>query len=471
MQARRGFTLVEMLVAMTLTIFLMIILSECFVASLESFRQLKALGDMEANLRTAATLLRRDLSADHFEGKRRLSDAGFWQQGPPREGFFHIYQGSTPVPAPGPGYYVCEDPSRVRGAGLPLWPAPLDTGVFSYRAVDHILHFSVKLRGNKPSEVFSTSLNVPSSTGAQTLVESPLFNFGQPDNRFQPPHKPLDPQSPRTFNSPWAEVAYFLFPSGLNANGVPLYSLYRRQRLAVPNSDIINWSAVPVGPPAMYQQVSAWLASTGRLYFNSPSDLTIPERRFANSNPQTVPTNVAGAVVPTWLHYFPLVDPGYIPGRIPPMDVLPHETGDDLVLTNVVSFEVKVLFVGGGQAANSTTFLDLYGSQDTTQIVPAIINYSYNWPTYKNGTDPSRTLDTWSSLRDDTPSAAFPQGVNYSIWNLPPAQITPALLGHCPPMRWGSSQVQTSLAAISVTLRVYDLRTEQTRQITIIQDL
>src|SRR5262249_7897418 len=75
---RRGLTLVEMLVATALTMFIMAILSQAFVTSLEVFSQLKGIGDMEEGLRTAATLLRDDLAQDHFEGKRRLSDVNFW---------------------------------------------------------------------------------------------------------------------------------------------------------------------------------------------------------------------------------------------------------------------------------------------------------------------------------------------------------------------------------------------------------
>ena len=96
MRQRRGFTMVEMLVSVALVIFIMVILSEAFVAGLETFRQLKAIGDMEERLRAAAQVLRRDLAADHFEGKRRLSDPDFWLQGPPREGFFRIWQTQVP---------------------------------------------------------------------------------------------------------------------------------------------------------------------------------------------------------------------------------------------------------------------------------------------------------------------------------------------------------------------------------------
>src|SRR2546423_1854114 len=108
MKHRSAFTLIEMLVSMALTIFLMVILAQCFVAGLETFRQLKAVGDMEASLRTASNMLRRDLLADHFDGKRRLSDPQFWAQGPPREGFLRIYQGSAPRTA-NPASYFNED--------------------------------------------------------------------------------------------------------------------------------------------------------------------------------------------------------------------------------------------------------------------------------------------------------------------------------------------------------------------------
>ncbi len=102
---RPAFTLVEMLVAMALILFIMVILSEAFVAGLESFRQLKAIGDMEERLRTASVEIRRDLSADHFEGKRRLSDPNFWDI-PLREGFFRIVQNSLVSPT-GPPIITC----------------------------------------------------------------------------------------------------------------------------------------------------------------------------------------------------------------------------------------------------------------------------------------------------------------------------------------------------------------------------
>src|SRR5436190_5494927 len=90
---RGGFTLVEMLVATALVMFIMLILSEAFVAGLEAFRTLKGIGDMEERLRAAALIIRADLELDHFESGVRLSDVNFWRLGNPRQGFVSITQG------------------------------------------------------------------------------------------------------------------------------------------------------------------------------------------------------------------------------------------------------------------------------------------------------------------------------------------------------------------------------------------
>src|SRR5947209_20222699 len=92
MRRRQGFTLVEMMVAMALIVFIMAILSQAFVAATTAFRDLKAAADMAERMRSVTTVLRRELAADHFEGKKRLSSPQFWNDGPPREGFFRIYQ-------------------------------------------------------------------------------------------------------------------------------------------------------------------------------------------------------------------------------------------------------------------------------------------------------------------------------------------------------------------------------------------
>src|SRR5262249_41037863 len=56
-QRRSGFTLVELLVAMALTLFIMVILSQAFIAGVQTFADLKAIGDMNNRLRVASSTL------------------------------------------------------------------------------------------------------------------------------------------------------------------------------------------------------------------------------------------------------------------------------------------------------------------------------------------------------------------------------------------------------------------------------
>ena len=440
MQRRQGFTLVEILVAMALTIFLMLILTQCFVTSLQAFRDLKGAGDLQAGLRTAATIIRRDLAADHFDGKRRLSDPRLWTrdpnstvpQGPPREGFFSLYQAGPPG-SPTGGYYL----EGVDGDGFASTRATMNqTDAVHAPLPNQILHFTVKLRGNQQPSFFSAKIPTPIS---------PLFTLGLPDSRFQLP-KPKTATS-GTFNSPWAEVAYFLYPNGQSANGTPLFALYRRQRLAIANQpagmsksggatsqatavgDGLNWDpslAVTASPITLlqYQQISCW-ANGNRLYFNSPADLTVPTRRFANYD-------IA--------HYVPV------------------GTGDDLLLNSVVSFEVKVLFAINGVPTNEG-FKSLFDSSLLSGANPK--GQPNRNTTYFPGLQGPRALDTWSSSKDDTPA----NPCNYTTWYAGGSGASMPIFFQPDPNN------AFSVAAISVTLRTWDLRTEQTRQITVIQDM
>jgi prepilin-type N-terminal cleavage/methylation domain-containing protein len=71
---RRGFTLIELLVAMAMIVFIMSILSQNFVNGLETFRHLKAVGDMDEKLRAAAISLREDVLAAHFSSEEFVRD-------------------------------------------------------------------------------------------------------------------------------------------------------------------------------------------------------------------------------------------------------------------------------------------------------------------------------------------------------------------------------------------------------------
>lgn len=256
MRRRQAFTLVELLVAMALIIFMMVILSEAFAVGLDSFRRLKAIGDMNERLRTATVTLRRDLRADHFEGKRRLSDAAaFWNmQGVPREGFFRIHAAGTPAAV-----------TEATAAQDPY-------GLGSRRRVNQVLHFSIKLRGNERGD-FATA-SVPANS--PLLLQARTNFFDQPaDARYQ------EIPNTGTYQSQWAEVAYFLEPNGNFAGSTPLYTLYRSQFVVV--ADNSQLTSIPNSLLADYAEMSCLPNNnTGNLYFNTPTDLTVVARRAFN---------------------------------------------------------------------------------------------------------------------------------------------------------------------------------------------
>src|ERR1700683_4903156 len=92
LRRRSAFTLVEMLVASALIIFMMYVIASAFEKGLNSFSLLKTQGDLQDKLRAAATAIRLDLTAQHFGDGSSLSDQRLndqsWQ--PPKMGYFRI---------------------------------------------------------------------------------------------------------------------------------------------------------------------------------------------------------------------------------------------------------------------------------------------------------------------------------------------------------------------------------------------
>ena len=88
-------------------------------------------------------------------------------------------------------------------------------------------------------------------------------------------------------------MAYFLRPTGDTTGAVHRYALYRRQRAVVPDNHFVNWESPVVlrvrGDPAPYGEVSCQKrdpdpsAYPDTVYFNNPTDLTVPQRRFGMS--------------------------------------------------------------------------------------------------------------------------------------------------------------------------------------------
>jgi type II secretory pathway pseudopilin PulG len=421
---RQGFTLVELLVSMALIIFIMAILSGAFVAATDTFRNLKASGDLAEKLRSATSIMRRYLAADHFDGKRRLSDPNFWQTGPPREGFFRVWNTL---------------PSTVEGIDLDGNP--------SYRSTTHALHFSVKLRGNQRGDFFSSS--VPAA--------STLPGLALPEGRYED-------SGPTVYNWQWAEVAFFLHPNGSNAFGTPLFSLFMRQLLATPDNNLIQ-PPTPATLLPQYLEVSCQpdVINPTNLYYNSPLDLTMPARRFGMT------PGVANLVgVP---QIGGLTSAGEYPTYASQAPGNTSLAAADLLLSNVISFDVRFLLAQPptpGQKwppttgnANWDAFEDLFQITNPNRLpVSYPVSNSVFAPFAPTaaalGSGPL-VFDTWSGIQDDT--------YDYTGW------ATPGTASSIPILNNSLGTGQITIRAIQVTLRIWDDKTTQTRQVTFVQEL
>jgi prepilin-type N-terminal cleavage/methylation domain-containing protein len=438
----KGFTVIELLVAMALIVLIMAVLSEAFVAGLSAFRSLKAIGDMQERMRLGASRLKQDLSLRHFEEDRRLSDIDpLWQTpffgngdqvtrnvgGRPQQGFLRI---QTPRNPNNPILTTSLLLEGVDPDGIPSWltdPSmvlPAAPGMPS----GPILHFTSKLVPERKDalrrdQIFSTP--VPPSVAGNPLTATGASLIDQVEG-------PPDFRQPGLMNSPWAEIAWFLVPIGESTGGTgttQIYSLYRRQRLLIaPRRDSFYATSPTATPPG------GGVAWTGLGQYYGVSCEPDPSQNLLlwNSEYSVAEQPYVGRAVSRSMNYQPQNPPGTpsvltnlaqwvsSPVRVGepinngfPMGVNPENAallGDDLVTTDVISFEIKVL------RPHDSDFRDLndfFTDGGGNQVQP------------------------YGGVYD---TATAPQG-------------------------W------LSLRAIKVVIRVWDFKTQQSRQISIIQDL
>jgi type II secretory pathway pseudopilin PulG len=375
--ARPGFTLVELMVAMALSILIMAILAGAFQVGLDTMSQLKSVAGLSGQLRTAEAVLLRDLGAPHLEDEWAkpvlVSDAKVqataWTGANQKRGFFMVRQISplkqefnsalaTPqyiAPASSPNDYpfVCEG---------------YDTdGVPSYRATDHVLHMTSRLSGTNIDQVY-TGL-APANLANTTMNRQDLRVGNQ-------------------FVGTWAEVLYFLKPGGLVTTGddalggrtLTLFTLYRRQRVLTP-------SPFAFAPPLVqsdYPGISVPPAAATPT--NDPLAITTTTNRLDATSPAPIPSNSQ------------------------------TEYGTDILLSNVISFQIRLQFEG--QAG-----------------------FSDEWQTGVTGQQ-ARTDGAGARVYDTADDKSLYPGTT-----------------------------KPRIRAVQIKLRVYDTRNKMTRQITIIQDV
>lgn len=283
---RPAIGLVEMMVAMALTLGIMLILAESFKMALDFVRSANSTGSMVTQLNGAGLVLTNDLTAEHFlpeddkPGRGvKLSDQRLdWRGGSPGwstpvGGFFRI---ESPVPAPGS--------EQTDGEGFGIhWPAK-----------NHALHFTSVMRGGIDQNLFTV-----------------IANNGV------------------TYTSPAAEIAYYLVKTG--STGGPaaqdLHSLIRRYRLVALTSDDL----VALNPAAGDTEVIS-TDSTGKVHTLA----TIAKNRPA------IPATFSGA-----------------------------RFGEDVVVSNVLSFEVLADWTPHPSLAGSRLGPRPYGGDPVPALVAA----------------------------------------------------------------------------------------------------
>jgi hypothetical protein len=548
---------VELLVAMALTLFIMSILSQAFISGMETFRQLKAVGDLNGRLRIATAALRNDLRSIGLTvggAPTSLSQFPVPAPAPTGAGFFRIWQDAptttgtldstgticTPasmtnivpntvltVDSPNEetvsvinttGTTFTANFTKTHSANFPivLCEGSDADGVPSVQSTTHSLHFTVNL-GMSNDNLAYTHNNAhlqPSSPtrenyfsakegddGTYSGVGLPTFDSGgfPPFDLLGPPA--FRDSSNHVYNNQWAEVAYFLVPEqypttgggtpavwtgGAPGLGQPLYNLYRRLQVIATDQPVVgsatvfnNESTTPTNnqtqpprlnaskKPTFYYEISARPDPSSTpawnfLFFNLPEYLTIPERRFGMSQATGTAGQPIGAQLPSGALTYPRLavdpsEPQHLAGQLESSSL----TGADLLLTDVISFDVQVFM----PAENPNDFINIpyQGYVATAGNMPPLYVQANN----NSNITGKRIYDTWSQeplAFDSTGAAAYENPYDYSLSATQVGGVQTAPFGT-------STTPAPAIVGLKITLRIWDVKTQKARQITIIQDM
>ncbi|NBY00690.1 MAG: prepilin-type N-terminal cleavage/methylation domain-containing protein [Planctomycetes bacterium] len=437
---RQGFTLVELMVALALIILMLSIMSQAFVIATGTMQGLKEVADMQEKIRSAVTLLQRDLGANHFEGSKKLSDPEFWDNGPPKEGYFMIWQDQPFEPVNG------AEPSGNEGAY---------NGVSFRRSssfANHMLACTVKLPAKSPSDFFESSLGSNFPDLFYNTVNTPLGMKDANIRRFE--------SNANLIHSDWAEVAYFLGPHNAgvanplpdgNTDGktnpstasLPYFNLYRQQRIVLPNFNIpITGVVLPAVNAAIKEEISCE-TSTGT--FNKPSDLTVPWKRMGNRGFNQLGNRVG-----------PLFSEFVNPSA---------KVNTDIIATNVISFDVKLLTDSRYDYEDLATIL----SQGSYSAYPPYTNYAI-----ANGNAAIRVFDTWTTDQGSSTNPAVPK-YDLGYWNNTNGKWQPsgntAGNNSLIPVWNVTNNTGLNIKAIQISLRVWDQKSNTSKMFVIVQKL
>lgn len=287
---RRGMTLVEMMVAVTATLILMGAVAQVFSVFGSAVSNSRSMLELDSRLRVVANRLRTDLKGATARTLPPLSPDT-------AEGYFEIVEG----------------PWRESDVG--------DSADVARTDIDDVLLFTTR---------------------------SPAAPF-------------VGRGGAGTFESPVAEVAWFARETVGAGSSPKTYTLYRKQLLVLgyvavaPFTDGENGYAAASWPAHYLSYDVSVRLESGKLRPNTLADLTKPEHRFMH-RPGNIVTGTGTAfpylfVPHTWPTTNSTVDvmdssvySGVLPGLI--FDGTSSRSGEDVVLTNVLSFDVRVFDPG-----------------------------------------------------------------------------------------------------------------------------
>jgi hypothetical protein len=255
--------------------------------------------------------------------------------------------------------------------------------------------------------------------------------------------------TPGILHSQWAEIAYFTVANNRTANGTPLMDLYRQQKSVLPSNAEANGLALSDTMPAPpyqpntskmpYYENFSCKSIAGKIYFNSPSDLTMPNYRMTSGLPNTLYPN------------------------------------SDLLITDVISFDVRILPDSSLQDFSLVSSL-LPSLTFRYNQIPNTFTFPCIFDTWTTGNDGSTQYDignfntgVWQPTAwDSTKSPLFPAPNNTGI---NPATLIP-IWNHNRSGMAGKDFTPIKglrINAIQVSIRIWDEKSQKAREFKIIQ--
>ncbi len=415
---RRAFTLTEMLVAAALTLFIMALIATAYRAGLDTYTKLRVATGLSERLRTGSDVIKNDLAQEHFGGPYvpgftgpRLSDQRLDRLGwvPPRQGYFMLYQGAA---ATGSTY---------EGS---------DSDALAYSsATSHILAFTSRRPAGAAESLFCAS--APTVIAGSTVNPFPTTGI---------------------FYSRWAEITYFLVSNGdtIQPAGTPLHSLRRRERLLAPGADVTFTVADSTATIAAHPNLALIAASATQVTLIGSESIARRNRRLTHNG--TVGVN---------MYYAP---------NTPAMPLTGGQQGDDILIPDVLSFEVKLTWLNDATAwtSGANNYSPLIDPFDPSNVTPANRKTDYPFSdlpftTLNTGMAGQRIFDTFyrASNLEIHPTLGGGHGNEARNWEDKNECLSPNV--NQPPLR-------VNVRGVQIKIRVWDYKAKTARQITFAVD-